>query len=274
MLGGGGTVTAERSQQQVYYSQGNKLAGGGRSKIGRIIDILANLCWAVTAVLSIIAAGLILGRAANRTPAGTLLIIGFGFFLLGSILKFIYDIVTVPTRYNRVLSVPRFLSDVLLIIGSVVLLIGACLYSSNGGTRNGNRLAGCILFIIGFSILFFSFVLRWFATEGQNLDFIRQGAPATDYIRAWCNVLSNGLFILSTALLLIGAALLTEWPRGRHRNLEEVGSILWLIGWPLLLAASLINMLGLSPLYARAKEQTVVQQTMMTNVPAASVATV
>jgi len=252
-------------QGGTYYSGPVAVQQKGRSVVTKVLNVIGNLLWITAAVLGIVGASLVIGGVnRSRRAGGILFIIAFSFLLLGSFFKLISDITGMAKANRSIFSCLGFLlilGSIGFIVASIVNIIGAAFYSRNN--NNGSRLAGDILFIIGWSIFLFSSFLRYLAAQYSSFEFAKPTSIRGERCRAWSMAFHAGLFLTSAIFLTTGAALMTFDPRGGLRSYERAGAVLWIIGFTSLILGSIFSMFGLTPANPRIDRTKYVQQQMV-----------
>ncbi|KAL0484024.1 NAD/NADP-dependent betaine aldehyde dehydrogenase [Acrasis kona] len=236
----------------------------GGDKITRIMHIITS----ASAILMFSGAAMVLSGAAMflkdrdyfHNTIGIVMTIGFGLWILSSLLSFAGSF----RRYNKkdgyVWS--NIISSFLLLLASVVLVIGAAFWLCNMNLQYTGR----IMWIIGGGLLTVSLFIRllgvfWDATDlyrhetylpSESLPLRRNEGALVDFkptkshkTAIWGNVLASTLYLAGATTFWVATyAMRMLWPTNQKDGFEHFTGILWIISMGLFIAGSIAHFIA------------------------------
>jgi len=228
------------------------------SRFETVMTVLGSIALWVGSVFLIAAMACLLRDGAYyATAVGVLLIIGFSFWLINSILKFIAPIASLGSTETRT---PRrsFMVFYLIceIIAMMIFIAGAGCWLSFYGNP---RFAGEIIWIIASSIWLVGVLVRDIGVRWEQMNTyknvmlpgstearIANNQPAPNVatptrrklglfmLATWTNAILSQFYLVNVTLFLLGSIMFDTRYRGNHdyfaaRSLEIAAGVLWLV---------------------------------------------
>jgi len=211
----------------------------------RALQVLAELLHAAAGILILIGAAIVYenlsnpGDTANIRTAGILWLIA-GCLGIGAALLRLVDSLRnyFALDYKYGAETFEMISDVFYLAGWILWLIAGCMWTS--ASRDVQD-AATVVFIVGASCLVAAALAEWHSDQYSfNSRWTANTKDVEEARGRLGSVYGSALFTVGTLLLLLGAIVLSS----RLQQLENLASILWIVGGSFIIAGALLKLYG------------------------------